>query len=443
MKYKQMISKVLLALLTTSLISINSIDKANASTSPQTWNFNYTGSVQTFTAPSTGTYRFDVWGGQGGYKGGNGGYAYGEISLNKDEQLYIYVGEQPSSSTGTGGWNGGGSSIYGYGGGGGATDIRKDGTSLSNRVLVAGGGGGSVSTTLIGGNGGGLNGDSGKSNGGYANPGGGGTQTNGGSGQPYNEAVGKSGALGKGGNGYGGGGGGFYGGGGGGYHYSPTATIVTTCGSGGGGSSYIGGVKNGITLSGTTTMPSPSGSTETGHTGKGYAKITMLSNPNISGQITTVIGTFNSTTIDVSIPAVNSFTFNPNTNYFNVQNIQINNNTSAPVYASVKQIAISPTSEWIPSLISPTTYTDNGWNNLSQADTKSKVALGILAISNSNWLNGIQNQNIWSTDLTNGAKIGAIRTTSSVSITPTIKVGRAITNEKTLTSNYVFEFGLE
>ena len=31
-----------------------------------TKNFDYTGGIQTFTAPDTGTYKLEVWGAQGG-----------------------------------------------------------------------------------------------------------------------------------------------------------------------------------------------------------------------------------------------------------------------------------------------------------------------------------------------------------------------------------------
>ena len=44
-----------------------------------TWNFDYTGGEQTFTAPVSGTYKLETWGAQGGsanetYYGGYGGY---------------------------------------------------------------------------------------------------------------------------------------------------------------------------------------------------------------------------------------------------------------------------------------------------------------------------------------------------------------------------------
>lgn len=130
------------------------------STEGQKFTFNYTGSLQIFTAPETGIYTLEVWGAQGGnwggsVGGGKGGYAKGDIRLTKGEVLYIYVGGRGGNAplgndidefdrvNNNGGWNGGGSGSGSRGaGGGGATDIRKGGTSYSHRIIVAGGGGG-------------------------------------------------------------------------------------------------------------------------------------------------------------------------------------------------------------------------------------------------------------------------------------------------------------
>ncbi|MDF2905376.1 MAG: hypothetical protein K0R34_697 [Herbinix sp.] len=114
--------------------------------------FNYTGAVQTYTAPETGYFRLESWGASGGGStnqivgshAGLGGYTSGEIYLTKGQTLQIYVGGQGaySSALGTGGgYNGGGNGGPGGYGGGGATDIRTD-SSITNRVIVAGGGGG-------------------------------------------------------------------------------------------------------------------------------------------------------------------------------------------------------------------------------------------------------------------------------------------------------------
>lgn len=142
------------------------------------FDYDYTGSVQTFTAPVSGTYKVELWGAQGGgEKGGMGGYTSGLITLVKGEKLFVNVGQKgPANATTTnvGGYNGGGYSGNNSGaksyGGGGATDVRlvagswNDAKSLNSRIMVAAGGAGttSVLTTLAGGGGGliGINGTS-------------------------------------------------------------------------------------------------------------------------------------------------------------------------------------------------------------------------------------------------------------------------------------------
>ncbi|MGI6329593.1 MAG: DUF5411 family protein [Bacilli bacterium] len=217
--------------------------------------FTYTGGSQTFTAPYSGTYKLEVWGAQGeGTNGGKGGYSTGLLNLSAGEKLYIYVG-------GRSGYNGGG--IGGYNGGGG-TDIRRGGTSLSNRIIVAGGGGGvSNNSSSSGGAGGGTSGGDGT--GYYGGPGGGATQSRGGQPRIVRTAsnpgttLGGVGTLGQGGNGArvgstrnaGGGGGGYYGGAGGSTDY-PGYSDNDDYG-GGGGSGYIGGVTRGSMTAGTNT----------------------------------------------------------------------------------------------------------------------------------------------------------------------------------------------
>lgn len=66
------------------------------------YNFAYTGSIQTFTAPKTGIYQLETWGAQGGdasdgtlvARGGYGAYAKGEVFLAQGDTLYINVGGQ-------------------------------------------------------------------------------------------------------------------------------------------------------------------------------------------------------------------------------------------------------------------------------------------------------------------------------------------------------------
>ena len=193
-----------------------------------------------------------------------GGFVEADVTFNMNDEVYLILGESGKNVTGrapsinafydsNGGY--GGKNGTGYSGGAG-TDIRLNGMSLDDRIIVAGGGGGSGPTYVVhgtvidsyengsGGHGGGGNGINGTSlaNG---NPGGGagyggtlvpydtnGTATNSKGGYlggnsnkgTQNGSNGDKGFGGNGGNGQrqfsngggGGGGGGYYGGGGGG-----------------------------------------------------------------------------------------------------------------------------------------------------------------------------------------------------------------------------------
>lgn len=301
------------------------------------YNYKYNGSFQTFKAPKDGTYKIELWGAAGGnadnIAAGLGAYTKGEITLKKDEKLYLYLGEQGSKTNyeSFGGGGSGGNGENGLGNsGGGATDVRlisgsfDNAKSLNSRIMVAAGGGGigvSVYSYAGGkGYGGAITGFDGSYYSGHGDLkqyGKGGTQISGGiagvntySGTGTNE----NGSFGKGGNskstsavsGSGGGGGGYYGGGAGG------AVASGGSGNGGaGGSSYISGYAgciaiksesdnspkvtayskiedsfhysgkkftNTIMIAGNASMPSPlSDSNMVGNNGNGFARITFVS----------------------------------------------------------------------------------------------------------------------------------------------------------------------
>ena len=135
-----------------------------AATSGGKKDFDYTGNVQNITL-TTGNYKLEVWGAEGGKGGsaygnklgGYGGYSSGKLRLNENSNIYVVVGgkgtdNNTSGSTGVknnGGYNGGGNGD-GYGaGGGGATHIAtttgvlKDlSSNKSDVIIVAGAGGG-------------------------------------------------------------------------------------------------------------------------------------------------------------------------------------------------------------------------------------------------------------------------------------------------------------
>lgn len=265
-------------------------------------NFNYTGAVQSITLPK-GTYKLECWGAQGGNRSqdsasatvtgsGLGGYSIGTLTLTQLTTCYIYVGGQGgmSSSTGNvkveGGFNGGGFASHEStgepgNGGGGATDVRIAQDSLYARVIVAGGGGGSGEDNETGGYGGGETGGAGSGNTSLTQA----SQTSGGT---------NSFGFGLGGNTYNGGagGGGWYGGA---SRYSVSSYSTGSDSEGGGGGSgyvytsstaknYPSGcllnssyyLTDAQTIAGNTSFISPSGSSETGHSGNGYCRITVI-----------------------------------------------------------------------------------------------------------------------------------------------------------------------
>lgn len=294
--------------------------------------FSYEGSAKQIVL-AKGSYKLEVWGGQGGSQigsransssggtGGKGGYSKGTISLVNDTKLFIFVGGQGKSGDATkgaetkGGFPDGGVTKtyyqcnYDYksvpGSGGGSSSIRVSSDSLYARVIVAGGGGGADGDAWNinnGGFGGGIRGGNGYSCGKIRDRGAG-TQSGSSPGPNRNGPEGISGTFGKGADGRyksdsnsgGAGGGGWYGGGGGGHgNYCHG-------GSGGGGSGWVFTESNlnswknsdktnadkfmldsslcltdSNTISGDSSFPNPNGGLETGHSGDGYAKITPI-----------------------------------------------------------------------------------------------------------------------------------------------------------------------
>jgi hypothetical protein len=118
-----------------SVCANNEIIKTrNAFSEEGVYKFYYTGNIQEFTVPTSGTYKIEAWGAMGGGghtpMGPKGAYSKSFVFLSKDERIKILVGEKgyPGYNSGT--------SIY-CGGGGGGTFIAKGNTPL----CVAGGGG--------------------------------------------------------------------------------------------------------------------------------------------------------------------------------------------------------------------------------------------------------------------------------------------------------------
>ena len=147
---------------------------------------NYTGTVQTFTVPTTGKWSITAAGASGGQIDSTvsrGALVSKTYDLQANSKLLVVVGAQPKS-TGT----------FRQSGGGGGSFVYRDSVSRENVLVVGGGGGGSAAfylgSVMAGGNGlsepgsggGGTGADHGKHSGHPATPGSAGNNYNGGGG---------------------------------------------------------------------------------------------------------------------------------------------------------------------------------------------------------------------------------------------------------------------
>ena len=147
---------------------------------------NYTGTVQTFTVPTTGRYSITAAGASGGQIDSTvsrGALVLKTYDLQANSKLIVIVGAQPKS-TGT----------FRQSGGGGGSFVYRDSVSRENVLVVGGGGGGSAAfylgSVMAGGNGlsepgsgaGGTGADHGKHSGHPATPGSAGNNYSGGGG---------------------------------------------------------------------------------------------------------------------------------------------------------------------------------------------------------------------------------------------------------------------
>jgi hypothetical protein len=247
-------------------IRICSDAACNSQIGNQTYNntsTGYTGTIQSWTVPATGTYTIEAWGAEGGkatsytYNGGKGARMKGNFALTAGEVIKILVGQK------------GGTYSTEAMGGGGTFVVKQTG---NVPLLIAGGGGGSsgsnasysagmdavTTTTSTADRGGNCNGVAGPNGGSACSNGGAGagfsgngaagssgrasySYTNGGNGADTGENYTGYGATASGGFGGGGGthGGGGWGGGGGGGYAGGSAYSAPY--GGGGGASYNAG----------------------------------------------------------------------------------------------------------------------------------------------------------------------------------------------------------
>ncbi len=243
----------------------------------QVFDFAHISDYQTFIVPESGNYKFEAWGASSTNQGNTyilsnktyAGYTSGNIHLEKDQIIYVYVGgmgEKFNTST----------TVTGLSKSGGATDFRliqgewNEKYSLNSRIMVAGGSGGTYADGS-----GGVGGDAG----GLTSQGALISYTTAGASQTFGGSAGLNSYAG--GFGYGGysavsaynsGAGGYYGGG-----SSP---------SGGGGSSFISGHTGAVAITSVSNSSPKTGcttGTTTNECSKHYSTLTFTNTVMIDG----------------------------------------------------------------------------------------------------------------------------------------------------------------
>ena len=134
--------------------------------------YNFAQNVEKFNAPTSSTFKLDVWGASGNLEGdyqgmtvksklGKGGYVSGFVYKKKNQKLYLCIGGIGGATLGTTYNNGSDIELIWAPSGGGATSITttdrgilKNFESYKEEVLLVGGGGGAVEWNGYGGDGG-------------------------------------------------------------------------------------------------------------------------------------------------------------------------------------------------------------------------------------------------------------------------------------------------
>src|SRR5574344_1585259 len=87
---------------TTKATGLTATVNINVSVFEQVTNYGFTDNVQQYDVLKTGYYKFEAWGAKGGgTNGGAGAYTSGSIYLVAGTTIYVYVGENPTYTSGT------------------------------------------------------------------------------------------------------------------------------------------------------------------------------------------------------------------------------------------------------------------------------------------------------------------------------------------------------
>lgn len=159
----------------------------------------------------------------------------------------------------------------------------------------------------------------------------------------------------------------------------------------------------------------------------------LLSDPStMSSKMTLDI---KSTTIDIVVPLSLQCSINVNTEYSNAfisPNLEIVNNTNAPIHIEAKTIMVGD--EYIP-LVNHDKFSDEQWEKLNTKDSSSNLALGLQPVDVSNMMGDVFVDN-WFTVQNGqnpiGFSIGTIKPKSSISVKLIAKHGMIFKEPKQL-----------
>ena len=100
-------------------------------------------------------------------------------------------------------------------------------------------------------------------------------------------------------------------------------------------------------------------------------------------------GTIEPQTLDVSFPTTVTYTINPNsTPTFTADELDVTNNGTSKIDVTVASLASTSGGSLEFTDVSPDTYTDTEWDNLSLADSKKYIALGVNIADSDGWDSG-------------------------------------------------------
>ena len=161
---------------------------------------------------------------------------------------------------------------------------------------------------------------------------------------------------------------------------------------------------------------------------------------------TTIEGTVLPSIINVSVPTKIAFSIDPNTKVFNSSNIEIINNSNAPIQVLIRKgsnnFTLTNDSPWKPENVMPE---DQNWEKLNTKNSENYIALGI-KITGDNWREIHKSNALYvkeQNSMLNDVLFGSINGNSSANMEMVCSYGLAFKEEKECTFRLVLSFKID